>query len=277
MRADVNGTTLFYDTVGAGRPLLVMHGGLGWDHAYLRPWLDVLAGQAEVIYYDHRGNGRSAAGRDWEAIDHATWVEDADALCEHLGPEQVTLFGHSYGGFLALEFALRYPHRLDGLILCGTAPAFAHQDVAVANAQTRGTPEVVQTFLNLFSSPVEQESAFQSGVKSILPIYFHEPEKAPIDRAFEDVIFNAQAFNRASFQCLPHYDVRGRLSEIDVPALVLGGRADWMMPPPHSVEPLYAALPRAEMNIFERSGHFPFIEENDVFAEVVTEWLYRLP
>jgi len=277
MRAQVHGTTLFYDSVGSGRPLLVMHGGLGWDHTYLRPWLDVLAGQVEVIYYDHRGNGRSAAGRDWEAIDHATWVEDADTLQTALGHGRFILFGHSYGGFLALEYTLRYPDRLDGLILCGTAPAFAHSDVAIANAQARGTPEITQTFLNLFSSPVEQDSTFRSGVRTILPIYFHEPDEASISRAFDDVVFNAQAFNRASFHCLQHFDVRDRLAEIDVPTLVLGGHHDWMMPPSHSVEVLHTALPHAEMNIFERSGHFPFIEERALFAEVVTEWLQRLP
>jgi len=277
MHAQVNGTSLFYTAIGTGRPLFVVHGGLGWDHTYLRPWLDVLAGQARVFYYDQRGNGRSTPGRDWETIDHATWVEDIDALGDALGHDRFVLFGHSYGGFLALEYALRYPDRLDGLILCGTAPAFAHQEVAIANAQERATPDQVETLLDLFAHPVAQPSAFRSGIETVLPLYFHDPDEAPLDRIIDEMTFRARAFNRASFHCLPHYDVRDRLSEIDVPALVLGGRDDWIMPPAHSVEPLGASLPNAETTIFERSGHFPFIEERALFAEVVTEWLYRLP
>jgi len=277
MEAYVNGTRLFYTTTGSGRPLLVMHGGLGWDHTYLRPSLDALGGQATVVYYDHRGNGRSAAPDDWTSVDHATWTGDADALCDHLGTERIVLFGHSYGGFLALEYALGYPDRLDGLILCATAPALAHQEVAIANAQKRGTPDQVQTLLDLLSCRVAQASTFRSGIETVLPIYFFDPDEAPLERIIDEMTFCARAFDRASFHCLPLYDVRDRLCEIDVPALVLGGRDDWLMPPAYSVEPLGAALPNAETTIFERSGHFPFIEERALFAEVVTEWLYRLP
>jgi len=277
MKARVNGTRLFYTTVGRGRPLLVMHGGLGWDHTYLRPGLDALGGQAEVIYYDHRGNGRSAAPDDWDAVDHATWADDADALREQLGHERIVLFGHSYGGFLALEYALRYPGRLGGLIICGAGPALDHQDVAFANAQERGTPDQVEIIAELLSGPVESDRALEAGTATILPLYFHAPDDAPLDEMVDAMTFNADAFNRAFFHCLPQYDVRSRLEAIDVPALVLGGRHDWIQPPAYSVEPLHDGLPDAEKGVFEWSGHCPFIEEPDVFAEVVTDWLHRLP
>jgi proline iminopeptidase len=276
MEARINDTTLFYASVGEGRPLLVMHGGLGWDHTYLRPWLDALGGQAEVIYYDHRGNGRSAAPEDWSAVDHATWADDADALRAHLGFERIILFGHSYGGFLALEYALRHPDRLHGLILCGAGPVFEHQEAVVANAQERGTPEQVETISELLSGPVNSDADLEAGVETILPLYFHRPDEAPLDAIVDEMTFRADAFNRAFFHCLPQYDVRDRLAAIDVPALVLGGRHDWVQPPAYSVEPLHDALPHAEKAIFERSGHCPFIEEPDVFAEVVTDWLHRL-
>src|SRR4051794_5275320 len=112
MLAQVNGTELYYTTHGHGRPLLVMHGGLGLDHAYFRPWLDALGDVSELIYYDHRGNGKSARPTDWSGVTHATWADDADALREQLGHERITLYGHSYGGFLALEYALRHADHL---------------------------------------------------------------------------------------------------------------------------------------------------------------------
>jgi len=119
--------------------MLLMHGGLGLDHSAFPPYFDNLGDLLTLIYYDHRGNGRSARPDSFEAITHATWVDDADALRAQLGYEQIILFGHSYGGFLAQEYALRYPERLAGLILCCTAPAIDYMPLIQANAAARHT------------------------------------------------------------------------------------------------------------------------------------------
>src|SRR4051794_4879294 len=108
MQAEINGTQLFYTTHGQGRPMLVMHGGLGFDHTYFRPWLDPLGEQVTLIYYDQRGQGQSARIESFAGVTHETLVDDADALREHLGYDQIILLGHSYGGFLAQDYALRH-------------------------------------------------------------------------------------------------------------------------------------------------------------------------
>jgi pimeloyl-ACP methyl ester carboxylesterase len=98
-----------------------MHGGLGFDHTSLHPWLDPLGEEMHLIYYDHRGNGRS--GRPpLETLTFEQFCADADALRAHLGYEKVAVLGYSFGGFIALEYALRYPERLSHLILLDTAP-----------------------------------------------------------------------------------------------------------------------------------------------------------
>ncbi len=86
MRAQVNDTQLFFERVGKGQPMLVMHGGLGLDHTCFRPWLDKLGEQVELIYYDHRGNGRSSRPDSLEGVTHETWAADADALRAQLVP-----------------------------------------------------------------------------------------------------------------------------------------------------------------------------------------------
>src|SRR5690242_9156373 len=101
-----------------------MHGGLGFDHTYLRP-LDELGGRLRLVYYDHRCNGRSERA-PLETMTMAQLADDAAALCDELGFEHTTVIGHSYGGFTALEYAIRYPRRVDRLILLGTTP---HRDV----------------------------------------------------------------------------------------------------------------------------------------------------
>ena len=106
--ARVNGSELFYTEAGHGVPCLVMHGGLGVDHTQFREWLDPLGDVLRLIYYDHRGNGRS--GRPpIETLTFDQLVADADALRAHLGYDQIAVMGHSYGGCLALLYALRYP------------------------------------------------------------------------------------------------------------------------------------------------------------------------
>src|ERR1051325_2922563 len=107
MMTMVNGVELFYETIGNGPPLLMLHGN-GLDHTYLRPWHDALADRARVIYYDQRRSGRSERKGP---SDHATHHADALALLDHLGVERATVYGHSYGSWLALGLAAAYPDR----------------------------------------------------------------------------------------------------------------------------------------------------------------------
>jgi proline iminopeptidase len=99
--AHLNDTELFYVEVGEGVPCLVMHGGLGGDHTALHPWLDPSGDVMHLVYYDHRGNGRS--GRPpAETLTFEQFCSDADALREHLDFEKVAVLGYSFGGFIAL-------------------------------------------------------------------------------------------------------------------------------------------------------------------------------
>src|SRR3954464_993 len=133
MQAEINGTELHYVELGQGRGMLVMHGGLGLEHRYFRPSLDPLAEQVRLVYYDHRLHGQS--GRPpIETLTHEQLVDDAEALRQHLGLGQMVLFGHSYGGTLAMMYALKYPQNLAGLVLSNTYAAFDYPEVVQANA-----------------------------------------------------------------------------------------------------------------------------------------------
>src|ERR1051326_1741859 len=137
MHASINCDSIFYDTHGHGRPLLLIHGGTGLDHTYLRPWMDPLGDQAQLIFYDLLGNGRSDRPTSFERITMESWADDADGLRAHLGHEKIILLGHSFGGFIAQVYALRHPEWLAGLILCDTAPALDYPEVAVRSEERR--------------------------------------------------------------------------------------------------------------------------------------------
>ena len=117
-RIRLRDVSLYVDVVGRGEPIVLMHGGPSadlWTMGAFRR----LADQFTVVLYDHRCNGRStgppASTMTWDNL-----TADADALREHLGFERWAVLGHSFGGHVALEYALRYPERVSRLVLVDT-------------------------------------------------------------------------------------------------------------------------------------------------------------
>lgn len=268
-KARIEGTDLYYLAVGEGLPCLVMHGGLGFDHTYLHPWLDPLGDTFRLVYYDHRGNGRSGRPAK-ETMTHAQFAEDAAALASHLGFEQVAVMGHSYGGFIALEFALRHPRRLGHLILVDTAPAFNYPAEIMANAERKGATEEMVAVLQADSPATDEEMLEQ--VQSIFPLYFKTFDPEVAERLSEKVIFSASG--GALEGELESYDVRPRLGEIDAPTLILVGRDDFVCPPSQA-RVLNEGIPDSELVIFDDSGHFPYVEEAGLFFQTVRNWIER--
>ncbi len=271
MLANVEDTELYYVEQGQGRGLLVMHGGLGLSHTYFRPYLDPLGERARVVYYDHRGHGRS--GRPpLDTVTHEQLVEDAEALRRELGLERMVLLGHSYGGTLALMYALRYQEHLAGLILCTTYPAFDYPEIVRANADRLGTPEQLAALSAWEHGEVSTDEEFARFWRTVLPLYFYRYDPAIGRELDQDAIYSGAIFNKAFSELTPEYNVVDRLGEIRVPTLVLGSRHDWITPLAQS-ERIQRGIPGSQLVAFERSGHFPFIEERERFLGAVRDWL----
>jgi proline iminopeptidase len=256
--------------------MLMMHGGPGLDHTYFTPWFDALHSQMEIIYYDHRSNGRSERPGSMAGISHDTWVEDADALRAQLGHDRIILFGHSYGGGLALEYALKYGDRLAGLVLCCTAPAFDYIDVILENAKARGTSEQLSAFEAVLSGTLREDAEWQKMWMTYLPLYFKAYD--PVVGAAMDkrTVYSVAAQNHANAHCLPEFNTLDQLSKIETPTLVISGREDWITPPAQAGERIHSRLPNSEWVVFEESGHFPFIEESGPFMQLISDWVAGL-
>jgi proline iminopeptidase len=276
MFADLNGVQLYYDVQGAGPPLMLMHGGLGFDHSYFRPWLGPLSEQMQLVYYDHRGNGRSTPLQDFNGIDHATWADDADALRRHLGHDKIFLLGHSCGGFVALEYALRYNRHLAGLILCCTTPAMDYPEIVMTNAQAKATSEQLPVVAQMFSTPLVSDDDFRNGLMSIFSLYFKHYNSSIGEGIVNAMHLNYRALNYALSTWFPSVNFLPRLHEISVPTVIIGGREDWIMPPAQGAARLHAGIRKSQMVIFEESGHCPFVEERDRFNKVISDWIVGL-
>ena len=154
----INDTEIFYSKCGSGIPFLVMHGGLGLDHTYFRPELDRLGDHLQLIYFDYRGHGRS--GRP--ATNTITWeqlADDAEELRKTLGYDKIGGIGHSGGGFVALNYVIKYPQNLSHLILMNTFPAFdsTHMKEFLAGVQAKNPPPEMLKFANAPSPSTIEE------------------------------------------------------------------------------------------------------------------------
>ncbi|MDD5564658.1 MAG: alpha/beta fold hydrolase [Thermoanaerobaculaceae bacterium] len=266
---------LLTETAGSGPPVLVMHGGMGMDHRYFRPWLDTLGRGATLVYYDHRGNGGSDDPDDWQAFGLAQWAADADAVRASVGADRIVVLGHSCAVFLALEYARRYPQRVAGLILCAGAPVIDYGETILALATARGTAAQLAGLTALFTAAKLDDESFKAHYLAALPLYFHRYRPEYGEHIGRSVRFGAKAFLHGRVKLFAEFDSRPWLPTIGVPALVIGGRDDIIAPVSAGAERLANGLPQAELVLFAASGHFPFVEETERFAEVVSGWLAR--
>lgn len=247
----VPGAQLFTLQVGDGPDVaVVLHGGPAASHDYLRPQLDRAASSSRrLFYYDQRGGGRSPLDPGEPPAGWQTHVADLDRVRQHLGVPRLTPLGYSWGGLLAMLYALEHPDRVDKLALISPAPAAsAEREVMrarLAAAQKRPEVEALKASLDL----TDRKARFAVAVAG----YFVDPR-----RAVELTPFMVQQrAETAVWASLGDYDLRPRLRALDVPALVVHGSED---PIPIETARATAEALRAEFVEIPRCGHVPFIE-----------------
>src|SRR5919197_1682187 len=157
----IRDVSLFVEVVGPGYPLLLMHGGPSADHTTMLPFRR-LADRYTLVFYDHRCNGRSIGA----PVTSMTWenlTADADALRQRLGFEQWAVLGHSFGGHVALEYALRYPGSLSHLVLLDTGGDghWSQQNAADLLAKRGYSPEKVELVRRWFNGEFAPEEMFR--------------------------------------------------------------------------------------------------------------------
>ena len=196
-------------------------------------------------------------------------ADDGDALRSHLGYEKVAVLGHSFGGCVALQYALRYPQHVARLLLVGTTAAWDYAEEIVAELHRRSPgADVLTAFLDVPTDDAE----FARGQKLVATtLGFHTFDPPRVERLFGSTIWSAAACAR-SRELMADCNVASRLGDIDVPTLILTGRYDFFCPPSQGAR-LHRGIRASELVLFERSGHYPFVEEPDRFRAVVRRWL----
>src|SRR5438105_2473367 len=195
MHVVVNGVRLFFDVEGASlvpdgaamreKPtLLLLHGGPGLDHSIYKPAFSALADITQVVFLDHRGNGRSDPGPrgSWTL---AQWADDVHAFCEMLGIARPMVYGASFGGTVALAYATRHPAHPAKLILVSTeAAGDTHLDRRVALFERFGGPEVGALARRRFveGRGHTDSASVEAWLRLAFPLYTRTPRNPDVAR-----------------------------------------------------------------------------------------------
>jgi proline iminopeptidase len=202
---------------------------------------------------------------------------DADALRQKLGFQKWAVLGHSFGGHVALEYALRYPDRLSHLVLLDTGgdSRWARENAPDLLARRGYSPEKVQLVRRFFNGEIEPGEMFPALMR-FGDAYFYDP--SPVMLACELIHggwrskIQPEALVFAGRHLLKGWTVMDRLGEIKVPTLVMAGRDDFLFPPEHQLE-LAAGIPNARLRIIERAGHNAHDEQPAKVIQAVRDFI----
>jgi pimeloyl-ACP methyl ester carboxylesterase len=269
----IRDVSLFVKVIGQGYPLVLMHGGPGQDYASLLP-LETLADQFTLIFYDHRCNGHST-GADVSTMTWENLTADADALRQTLGFDKWAVLGHSFGGQVALEYALRYPNSLSHLILMNTGgDCWVHQNAPEILRKRGYSAATVQAARRFYSGQITVSEYFPSFLR-FAGAYFYRLNLLGMAREMllgPRPKYRPEATIFGFSQLISGWTVMDRLGEIIVPALIIAGRQDFIFPPEHQAI-LADRLPNARLVLVERAGHNPHMEHPTEVIRTIRDFM----
>lgn len=281
MRIEVEpGVALFVDVDGAEyvpagpamvrRPtLILLHGGPGMDHSSFKTELGALRDTAQLVYIDHRGNGRSDDGPR-ESWNLEQWGDDVHRVCEVLGIESPIVLGQSFGGFVAQSYATRHPEHPAGLILSSTAARGTPERNLAVFERLGGAParEAAERF---YRDPTPQNlPPFVERAMSLYNTRFSDPDGMRRCVLRGDVLFHFFAGEYRRFDLLPD------LGRIACPTLVLGGEEDPTTPIEDQQDIADAIrTDRVEFHRFPDCGHGAYRDCPDEAIALIRDFVER--
>lgn len=280
MEMEVNGTRLWFDIDGLvlvpdgpemrERPTIVLlHGGPGsFDHSYFKPDFERLSAEAQVVYLDLRGHGRSTHG------DPADWgfevcADDLRAFCDALGIVRPVVYGHSLGGYVAMVYGARHPGHASGLVLQSTNAVF---DLARVVEVFRGVAgdEVADIVERVYTNdPSVTDEEWARCWVLFGPWVPGKEEKARIVRH--------EGLNAPGLDLMRAFDGRADLARIVSPTLVSVGELDPITPVAAAQE-IAEALPEeiVQLDVIEGAGHFPWRDAPDRYWSTLSDFVARV-
>lgn len=279
---EVKDAKIFYKTFGKGDPVVVLHGGPAFTHNYLVSGVLPFAENHQVILYDQRGCGKSSSEINEETMDLDLFTEDLDTLRKALGHEKITLLAHSWGGLLAMKYAMNYPERVKRFVLANSLPAsFEDCFWTITESRKMYTPYKEEL------DRIEKSSEFLSGDLATIQKYlrlrakgsFYDPDQTElldISFSLEDFHHYTQISQRlAENLMIEDFNWYEDLRNFNFPSLVLHSDTDFI--PVSDAEKVHQSIPGAEYVLLTECGHCPFIEKPEELFIHLSDFFNRNP
>lgn len=269
MTVSVQGAELYYSTRGSGPSCLVLS-TIGTKPYELQMPRE-LSDRLKLVFVDLRGGGRSTG--DPAELTFDLLASDLEAIRADLGAERLAVLGHSSLGALAIEYGRRCPESVSHVITVGTPP---RGDMAWGAAQSQAffeqdASEERKQVLRDNLAKLPPDATLGQSLFAQTPMRFFDPrfDAAPL---FAGAEVKPALLGHILGPLTSGWDVTEGASSLDVPIFHAHGRYDYVVP--YTLwDGIPARLPDATFQVFERSGHQPFCEEPERFAQEVTDWM----
>lgn len=273
-----NNAKLFCRTIGKGSPLIVIHGGPGLSQDYLLPQLNALAANHFVIFYDQRACGRSTGNISPETINMATYLNDIEAVRKHFNLDKVSILGHSWGGFLGMQYAIAYPGSIEKLILSNSMSASSDEYYIFVMEWLRRVAPFQNEINKLKNAPeflAGDPDINEQYNRIIFRTYCYLPEKADLlnIKLSKTAILNGEKvreyMRKEIFEKC--FDLYPALKKLKVPTLIIHGDADPILS--SAAENIHLSIPGSKYILMEHCGHFPYVEVPETYFKHINDFL----
>lgn len=283
MKAAIRGTELYFDIAGmqlapvgsdfVERPVLfLLHGGPGGDHLRYKQHSLGLQDAAQLVFIDHRGCGRSKKTKQADYTLENN-IEDLEALRKHLGLKRISILGTSYGGMVAQGYAIRYPEKVDKLILAVTAPSYRLLEEAKQTLRERGNPKQIALAEHLWNGTFKSHQQVQEFFKAMESVYSVTTQKNRAQGYSKSkTVWSHEALNEGFRGFLRHFDFIPQLKKIRCPTLVLAGEDDWICSPAQA-KVIAKHLPQAKLKILKNCGHAIAVDAHKQYIQLIKTFL----
>jgi proline iminopeptidase len=278
----VDNAELFYREVGHGRPIILIHGGPDFDHTYLLPDMDRLSDSYRLIYYDQRGRGKSGKAVHPDDVSMSTEIDDLESLRKYLQLDTVAVLGHSWGGVLAMAYAIRHSDQVSHMILMNTAAA-SGEDYLLLRQEIRSRKAAYEAELNVLVSSAAYQEGDPDAVAAYYRIQYSTTIKKPahVDQLMENMrlgftkenILKGRAIEARLYDetwLSGGFDLFPRLERLTIPTLIIHGDYDFV--PTACATHIAQAIHGAHCAVLKECGHFAYIESPDEVRKEISDF-----
>lgn len=271
---------IFYRAFGQGKPLIVLHGGPGLTQDYLLPQLYKLAENNFIIFYDQRGCGQSTGEINSSTINIETFVSDLDVIRRAFNFNKISILGHSWGGFLAMEYAIAHPEHIEKLILSNPMPASSEEYALFGQEWTRRMSPYQKELEAIHQTPEFAEgnpAIMEKMYRIIFKTYCYNPNSADLLSLYMSPaasINGAKVYENFRLNIFEKsFNLHESLKSLQIPTLILHG--DAVPIPPITVQKIHESIQNSEYVLMKDCGHFPYVEDQDMYFKELKTFLIK--